>query len=54
MYRQLIIRHYEKPIYEASSPVALFGTLEGYVIDGHEPSHKTGFLHQDIPINNLV
>ncbi|KAK8036865.1 hypothetical protein PG994_015362 [Apiospora phragmitis] len=53
IHRRLIVSDYGKPIYEASSPAALLGALEG-CIDGHESLHKAGILHRDISINNLM
>ncbi|KAK7972412.1 hypothetical protein PG988_006546 [Apiospora saccharicola] len=53
IHRRLIVRDYGEPIYEASSPAALLGALEG-CIDGHESLYKAGFLHRDISINNLM
>ena len=53
IHRRLIVRDYGKPIYEASTPAALVGALEG-CIDGHESLYKAGFLHRDISINNLM
>ncbi|KAM4064203.1 hypothetical protein HRG_007198 [Hirsutella rhossiliensis] len=53
IHRRVILRDYGKPIYNASSPVALLATLEG-CIEGHQSLYKAGFLHRDISINNLM
>ncbi|KAI1144702.1 hypothetical protein F4825DRAFT_477323 [Nemania diffusa] len=53
IHRRLIIRDYGKPIYEASSRVALLSALGG-CISGHESLHRAGILHRDISINNLM
>lgn len=42
-----------KPIYKAGSRAALLTALEG-CIEGYESLRKTGFLHKDISINNLM
>ncbi|KAH6977655.1 serine/threonine-protein kinase Sgk2 [Ilyonectria destructans] len=53
IHRRVILRDYGKPIYKASSRVALLTALEG-CIDGHHSLHKAGLLHRDISINNLM
>ncbi|KAK5998601.1 hypothetical protein PT974_00982 [Cladobotryum mycophilum] len=53
VHHRVILRDYGKPIYKASSPVALLAALEG-CIEGHESLHEAGFLHRDISINNLM
>ena len=53
VHRRVVLRDYGKPIYEASSPVALLAALEA-CIKGHESLHEAGFLHRDISINNLL
>ncbi|TWU70363.1 hypothetical protein ED733_000050, partial [Metarhizium rileyi] len=53
VHRRVIVRDYGKPIYKASSRVALLSALEG-CIEGHELLHKAGLLHRDISINNLM
>ncbi|KAK5651131.1 hypothetical protein OQA88_13248 [Cercophora sp. LCS_1] len=53
IYWCIILRDYSKPIYEASSRVALLSALEG-CIKGHESLYKAGFLYRDISINNLM
>ncbi|KJZ68575.1 hypothetical protein HIM_12037 [Hirsutella minnesotensis 3608] len=53
VHRRVILRDYGKPIYNASSPVALLAALEG-CIEGHQSLYKAGFLHRDISINNLM
>ncbi|KAI0455166.1 hypothetical protein F5B21DRAFT_524084 [Xylaria acuta] len=54
VHRRIILRDYGKPIYKASSRVALLKALEG-CIQGHKSLlSKTGFLHRDISINNLM
>jgi hypothetical protein len=53
IHRHVILHDYGKPIYKASSPSALVAALEG-CIEGHESLRKTGFLHRDISINNLM
>ncbi|KAI0976761.1 hypothetical protein F4678DRAFT_468899 [Xylaria arbuscula] len=53
VHRRTILCDYGKPIYEASSRVALLKALVG-CIEGHESLYKAGFLHRDISINNLM
>lgn len=53
VHRRVILREYGKPIYKASSRVALLAALEGCVT-GHESLYNAGFLHRDISINNLM
>ncbi|KAI0113978.1 hypothetical protein GGR51DRAFT_505057 [Nemania sp. FL0031] len=53
IHRRIILRDYGKPIYEASSRVALLKAFEE-CIRGHESLYKAGFLHRDISINNLI
>lgn len=53
VHRRIILRDYGKPIYEASSRVALLRGL-ARCLQGHESLHKAGFLHRDISINNLM
>ncbi|KAL7899177.1 hypothetical protein HDV63DRAFT_393888 [Trichoderma sp. SZMC 28014] len=53
IHRRVILRDYGKPIYKASSRLALLSALEG-CIEGHESLHKAGLLHRDISINNLM
>ncbi|GAP89782.1 putative rhodopsin kinase [Rosellinia necatrix] len=53
VHRRVIVCDYGKPIYKASSRVALLSALEG-CIEGHESLHKAGLLHRDISINNLM
>ncbi|KAM5342897.1 hypothetical protein ACJ41O_013863 [Fusarium nematophilum] len=53
VHRRVILRDYGKPIYKASSRVALLAALEG-CIEGHESLHNAGLLHRDISINNLM
>ncbi|KAM6505455.1 hypothetical protein FSOLCH5_014671 [Fusarium solani] len=53
VHRRVILRDYGRPIYKASSRLALLAGLEG-CIEGHESLHKAGFLHRDISINNLM
>ncbi|KAJ8131534.1 hypothetical protein O1611_g2086 [Lasiodiplodia mahajangana] len=53
IHRRIVLRDYGKPIYKASSRVALLNALEG-CITGHESLYKAGFLHRDISINNLI
>lgn len=53
VHRRVILCDFGKPIYKASSHVALLAALEG-CIEGHESLHKAGFLHRDISINNLM
>ncbi|KAH8754110.1 serine/threonine-protein kinase Sgk2 [Diaporthe sp. PMI_573] len=53
VHRRVILRDYGKPIYEASSCVALLAALEG-CIKGHESLYNAGFLHRDISGNNLM
>lgn len=53
IHRRVVLEDYGKPIYEASSRVALLAALEGCV-QGHESLHNAGLLHRDISINNLM
>ncbi|PNY25614.1 Uncharacterized protein TCAP_04448 [Tolypocladium capitatum] len=53
VHRRVILCDYGKPIYKASSKVALLAALEA-CIEGHQSLHKAGFLHRDISINNLM
>ncbi|ETS74005.1 hypothetical protein PFICI_13871 [Pestalotiopsis fici W106-1] len=53
MHRRVIAKDYGKPIYEASSRLALLTALEGCV-EGHQSLRKAGFLHRDISINNIM
>ncbi|CAI6048307.1 unnamed protein product [Clonostachys chloroleuca] len=53
VHRRVILKDYGRPIYKASSRLALLSALEG-CIDGHESLHTAGFLHRDISINNLM
>ncbi|KAH8661037.1 hypothetical protein BGZ61DRAFT_485586 [Ilyonectria robusta] len=53
VHRRVILRDYGKPIYKASSRVALLAALEA-CIEGHQSLRKVGFLHRDISINNLM
>ncbi|EWC48669.1 hypothetical protein DRE_01891 [Drechslerella stenobrocha 248] len=53
VHRRIILQDYGRPIYKASSRVALLNALEG-CIKGHESLHKAGILHRDISINNLM
>ncbi|KAI0865140.1 hypothetical protein F4860DRAFT_510303 [Xylaria cubensis] len=53
-HRRVVLRDYGKPIYEASSRVALLKALEG-CIRGHKSLRdKAGILHRDISVNNLM
>ncbi|KAL9127575.1 MAG: hypothetical protein Q9217_003572 [Psora testacea] len=51
--RRVIIRDFGKPIYEASSLVALITGLIG-AIEGHESLLNTRILHRNISINNIM
>uniref|UniRef100_A0A8H7NHF6 non-specific serine/threonine protein kinase n=1 Tax=Bionectria ochroleuca TaxID=29856 RepID=A0A8H7NHF6_BIOOC len=53
VHRRVILGDYGKPIYKASSRVALLSALEGCV-EGHELLYNAGLLHRDISINNLM
>nr|ODN88949.1 hypothetical protein L203_02355 [Cryptococcus depauperatus CBS 7841] len=53
VHRRVILCDYGKPIYEASSRVALLAAMER-CIAGHESLLQAGFLHRDISINNLM
>ncbi|KAI1271448.1 hypothetical protein F5Y07DRAFT_382953 [Xylaria sp. FL0933] len=54
IHRRIILCDYGKPIYKASSPVALLKALVG-CIEGHESLYKkAGILHRDVSINNLI
>lgn len=51
--RRVILRDYGKPIFKASSRIALLSALE-MCIEGHRSLHEAGFLHRDVSINNLL
>jgi len=54
VHRRVIVRDYGKPIYKASSRVALLAALEG-CIEGYESLHTgAGMLQRDVSINNLM
>nr|ODN88251.1 hypothetical protein L203_02860 [Cryptococcus depauperatus CBS 7841] len=53
VHRRIILCDYGKPIYKASSRVALLAAMER-CIAGHESLLQAGFLHRDISINNLI
>ncbi|WVO14629.1 hypothetical protein L204_102266 [Cryptococcus depauperatus] len=53
VHRRIILCDYGKPIYEASSRVALLAAMER-CIAGHESLLQADFLHRDISINNLM
>jgi hypothetical protein len=53
IHRRVVLRDYGKPIYKASSRTTLLAALEG-CIEGHESLRKTGLLHRDISVNNLM
>ncbi|WVN89508.1 uncharacterized protein L203_104733 [Cryptococcus depauperatus CBS 7841] len=53
VHRRVILCDYGKPIYEASSRVALLAAMER-CIAGHESLLQADFLHRDISINNLM
>ncbi|KAL7794328.1 serine/threonine-protein kinase Sgk2 [Trichoderma ceciliae] len=53
VHRRIILCDYGKPLYEASSRVALLAAM-AHCIEGHESLLKAGILHRDISINNLM
>nr|ODN94898.1 hypothetical protein L204_04238 [Cryptococcus depauperatus CBS 7855] len=53
VHRRVILCDYGKPIYKATSRVALLAAMER-CIAGHESLLQAGFLHRDISINNLM
>ncbi|PQK08000.1 hypothetical protein BB8028_0001g00810 [Beauveria bassiana] len=53
VHRRIILRDYGKPIFKASSRIALLSALE-MCIKGHKSLHEAGFLHRDVSINNLL
>ncbi|KAL7800297.1 serine/threonine-protein kinase Sgk2 [Trichoderma ceciliae] len=53
LHRRVILYDYGKPIYKASSCIALLASLEG-CINGHESLYNAGILHRDISIGNLL
>ncbi|WVO17644.1 hypothetical protein L204_105341 [Cryptococcus depauperatus] len=53
VHQRIILCDYGKPIYKASSRVALLAAMER-CIAGHESLLQAGFLHRDISINNLM
>lgn len=52
-HQRIILRDYGKPIYEASSRLALLEALAG-CIKGHDSLRKAGVLQRDISVNNLM
>ncbi|KAG6099805.1 hypothetical protein E4U30_006001 [Claviceps sp. LM220 group G6] len=52
VHRRVIVQDYGKPIYKASSRLALLACLEG-CIKGHKSLYDNGVLHRDISITNL-
>lgn len=54
VHRRIILSDYGKPLYKASSQVAMLAALEG-CIEGYESLHtRTGMLQADISIGNLM
>ncbi|EGE00861.1 FunK1 protein kinase [Trichophyton tonsurans CBS 112818] len=53
IHRRLIVQDYGRPIYKASSRVALLAALEG-CIDGYESLYQASILQRDISPNNLM
>ncbi|KAJ5318440.1 hypothetical protein N7476_004860 [Penicillium atrosanguineum] len=53
VHRRIVLRDYGKPIYKASTRTALLAALEG-CIAGHQSLQRTGILHRDISVNNLL
>jgi hypothetical protein len=54
VHRRIILSDYGKPIYKASSLVAMLDALEG-CMEGYESLHtQTGMLQSDISIGNLM
>ncbi|KAG6264880.1 hypothetical protein E4U48_006137 [Claviceps purpurea] len=53
VHRRVIVRDYGKPIYRASSRLALLACLEG-CITGHQSLYQAGILHRDVSLNNLL
>ncbi|KAI2078867.1 hypothetical protein LOZ36_006794 [Ophidiomyces ophidiicola] len=53
VYRHVVVKDYGKPIYWASSRVALLSGLKG-CIEGYESLHQAGMLQCDISPNNLM
>lgn len=53
LHRRVIICDYGRPIYKASSLLALLSALQA-CIEGYESLYGAGFLHRDISINNLL
>ncbi|EXK25606.1 hypothetical protein FOMG_17735 [Fusarium oxysporum f. sp. melonis 26406] len=51
VHRCVILRDYGKPIYKASSKLALLAAFE-LCIERHESMHRAGFLDRDISIDN--
>lgn len=51
--RRIIVQDYGRPIDKARSPVAFAAAVESYV-QGHVSLRKTGFLHRDIIVNNVL
>ncbi|KAG5996144.1 hypothetical protein E4U52_007228 [Claviceps spartinae] len=52
VHQRVIVQDYGKPIYKASSRLALLACLEG-CIKGHKSLYDNGVLHRDISITNL-
>ncbi|KAG5990180.1 hypothetical protein E4U52_004868 [Claviceps spartinae] len=53
MHRRVIVRDSDKAIHKASSHQALLVCLEG-CIKGYQSLYKTGILHRDISVKNLM
>lgn len=53
IHRRVVMRDYGKPIYRASTHMALLSAFRG-CIEGHRSLRDAGILHRDIPINNLM
>lgn len=50
VYRRVVIQDYGKPIYKASSRIAMLTALEGY-IEGYESHYRqTGMIQSDISL----
>ncbi|KAJ5642825.1 hypothetical protein N7490_006825 [Penicillium lividum] len=53
VHRRIVLCDYGKPIYKASTCVALLAALEG-CIAGHQSLQRAGILHRDISVTNLM
>lgn len=53
VHRRIVLRDFGKPIYKASTHMALLAGLRR-CISGHQSLYNAGILHRDISINNIL